>query len=117
MTPERWSEIEKLFNEFAGRPPQEQAAKLANVEAELRREVEKLLASDGLSIPGVARALAEARVEVQERLSPSQSPNDGPTRFAAGTGWGFTRSSRPSAQAEWEKSIARTTGSSGATLL
>ena len=84
MTPERWSEIEKLFNELAGRPPQERAAKLANVEAELRREVEKLLASDGLSIPGVAGSLAEARVEVQQRLSPSKPSNDGPTRLAAG---------------------------------
>jgi len=47
MTPERWRAVEKLFHEVAGRPLQERAAALANVEPELRAEVEKLLAGDG----------------------------------------------------------------------
>ena len=45
MTPERWRAIEELFNKVAGRPPQEQAAELANVEPGLRYEVEKLRCS------------------------------------------------------------------------
>src|SRR5262245_17249015 len=60
MTPERWRAIEELFNR--GRPPQEQAAALANVEPGLRQEVEKLLASDGLSSPEVANAVKEGRL-------------------------------------------------------
>jgi len=72
MTPERWREIEKLFNEVAGRPREEQAAELANVEPELRREVEKLLASDGLSNPGAAKAVREAAAEVIADAMPAQ---------------------------------------------
>src|SRR5262245_43722393 len=79
MTPERWRAIEKLFHEVAGRPLGERAAALANVEPELRSEVEKLLASDGLSSPCVAKAVEEAAADLIARAMPTPQPMIGQT--------------------------------------
>jgi serine/threonine protein kinase len=73
MTPERWREIEKLFNELAGRAPKEQMAALNALEPELRQEVEKLLASDGVSNAGVATAVEEAAGFLAQVSGPTAS--------------------------------------------
>jgi hypothetical protein len=51
MSPERWREIEQLFDLVADRPASEQAALLDSADPEVRAEVEKLLASDGQGAP------------------------------------------------------------------
>lgn len=72
MTPERWRVIEKLFNEVAGRPTEEQAMVLANVEPGLRWELENLLASDGLSSPAVTNAVKEVAADLVGPAMPAK---------------------------------------------
>jgi hypothetical protein len=66
MTPERWSEIEKLFYQAADYGPEQRAALLAGVSPEVRAEVEKLLASDGRGNTVVEDAIAEGRTLLTE---------------------------------------------------
>src|SRR5947209_3961832 len=46
MTPERWRQIEDLYQSARERAPADRAAVLAQADPELRREVEALLAQD-----------------------------------------------------------------------
>ena len=50
MNPERLSQVEELYHAARERPPEDRAELLAQVEPELRREVESLLAQDGESV-------------------------------------------------------------------
>src|SRR6202049_5065220 len=46
MTPDRWRQIEELYHSAQERAPADRAALLAQADAELRREVEAMLAQD-----------------------------------------------------------------------
>jgi TolB-like protein len=59
MTPGRWQQVEELYQEALERPPEDRAALLAQVDPELRREVEQLLAK--AETPTLLEAPAETR--------------------------------------------------------
>src|SRR5438552_9920836 len=91
MRADRWREIEKLFNELAGRPPNEQAAALQRVEPGVRREVEQLLASDGVANASAADAVRAAAAHVADL---PKDPVDGflqPSQLALAQGQSFGR--------------------------
>src|SRR5258708_30258381 len=68
MSPERWREIEQLFDQAADRPAAERAALLDGADPEVRAEVEKLLASDGQG----RTMLFDAVAQVEELLDDDQ---------------------------------------------
>lgn len=81
MIPERWQQIRKVFDEAVAFSPEERATFLDRAcgdDAELRREVESLLVSDGqagtqfLNRPAVdlAEPLAEGPVRLGRRIGP-----------------------------------------------
>ena len=51
MTPQRWRDVEELYNAALAREPAARAALLAQAEPELRREVESLLAQESRGQP------------------------------------------------------------------
>jgi eukaryotic-like serine/threonine-protein kinase len=51
MTPERWRQIEEIYHSALEREPVERAAFLAQLDPELRREVESLLAQESKGLP------------------------------------------------------------------
>jgi serine/threonine protein kinase/Tol biopolymer transport system component len=62
MDPERWQEVDRLFEEALDRPPEERAAFLDSAcagETALRREVERLLAADEQGAGALAGELTE----------------------------------------------------------
>lgn len=90
MTTDRHAQIKQVFLEVCARPPEERAAYLNGVcpDADLRREVEKLLAHHTDDDP-VERRPSAAKFEsitVPVRRSTAREPDepDGDPRFAAG---------------------------------
>jgi hypothetical protein len=71
--PDRWSAVERVYHEALARPPERRAAFVAEVcagNAELRREVESLLAQDAAADPLFTRgaAIGAARFEREARV-------------------------------------------------
>src|SRR2546425_1121865 len=84
MTPERWREIQSIFDQVADCPPAERSAVLENVDRGLRDEVEKLLASDGQGQALLHDAVAEA----ESLLSGAPEQRFGPYRVTGNIGHG-----------------------------
>jgi eukaryotic-like serine/threonine-protein kinase len=84
MSPERWREIEQLFDLVADRPASEQAALLENADPEVRAEVERLLASDGRGTAMLFDAVAQG----ESLLEPEPQQRFGPYRVIGTIGHG-----------------------------
>ena len=98
MTPERFQQIEELYHEARGRTAEERAALLAQVDPELRCEVESLLAQrtggEFLERPAIQNA--------PQLLEDATSPD-----WLWGRAWGHTVSKASSARAAWARSFGR----------
>ena len=97
MTPERFQQIEELYHAAREATAQERAALLAQVDPELRREIESLLTQasigDFMDRPAIQNA-------PELPLSP---------KSARACAWGPTVSKANSARVEWEKSFGPST--------
>ena len=92
MSPERWREIEALFDRVAGRSAADCAETLARADPGLRAEVEKLLASDGQGKTLIANAVAEGEAlienEVGNHVEDQRLQRFGPYRVTGTLGYG-----------------------------
>jgi len=66
MTPERWQAIESLFNQVTGLPQEERERVLAAAGADIRAEVERLLAADAQGGRVLNAAVEEGRAMIAE---------------------------------------------------
>src|SRR4051812_21218232 len=66
MTPERWHEIQQLFERVADCSTAERDAVLAEADPKLRAEVERLLSSDGRGKTIIAEAIAHGEAALGE---------------------------------------------------
>src|SRR3989441_12843439 len=99
MTPERWRQIEELYDSVQERALADRATLLAQADPELRREVEAMLAQDasGKILDQPAKdLLTDSRLSmVGGRHAVRSVPNRGFTR-SRGNGPGLPRDRHPS---------------------
>src|SRR5271167_4117458 len=82
MTPERWGQVEELYQAVRALPPSERTALLERADPELRAEVASLLAQE--DIPGNGAFLSRPAWEGRESLLKHDRPLQAETGVTGG---------------------------------